>query len=686
MTELRRLCQTLLNGTPDRSDLQWAECFLRAALAQAAETEGAPPGAPWEPPNLPASGNPASRRLVLQTLAPALLLDGIWLARAAWPATGHREPECHLLELYCRIVGLDDPAGSPPVHFRASLIAAGVHLPSLDSPAFFRDPRFPDSALRLSAQHLCLLHRPRTFFPELLGYTLAHASRKPAWWDGEPALEDEAGYLALAAVEAYPDRHVHEERIRAGWNLYRRGFEALMRDIGGLLTRRFTAEDAMAEIVRSKLPYAVGYHGRIRLQGRSLDQWLAESAADPRPLLKALRASPRVDPACPAGSRLIRAMDFGGPMFGVFEPRERQACLKWIGHPEGRIAFFPRAGGEPGWTPETENPSLLTPSPQPAPSSQVFPDQGGTVATRLLYSALLRAESPADCPPAADAFVLRILRRTRGLSPLQPAHRRFFPYSPEAFNARIRALHRREIERYRPLAGAPRISRDFCRWTALQLAPAILVDGAWLAGIATAAEKLDDIGRHLLKIYAEELGSGRPDRNHPNVYRRLLESLDFGLPAFDGEEFAHDPRFLDAAFDIPVYILAMGQLSDRYFPEVLGLNLAVELSGLGAGYMQVAEILKYHGIDSTIIQLHLSIDNLASGHAARAREAIALYLEEVRRRGGAKAVEAQWRRIWTGYLSLNVAAFGLAIRLIIRHFSRSAADAILALLRNPIAR
>jgi hypothetical protein len=659
----RRLCQTLLNGTPDRSDLRAAEGFLQTALAESMEFAEAPFGPPWEAPNPPHAGSPAHRHLTLQALAPALLLDGIWLARVAWPATGHRDSEGHLLELYSRSVGLDEPARSPPLRFRAGLIAAGLHLPALDSPGFFRDSRFPEAALRLPALHLGLFHRPRRFFPELLGYTLAHVSRKPAWWDAEPAPDDEAGYLALAALEAYPDRHAHEGRIRAGWNLYRREFGLLLREMARLGSQSGSAEDAMAGIVRAKLPEALGYHGRIRLRGRSLDQWLAESSDDPRPLLQALRDSPRIDQACPAESRLIRAMEFGGPMFGVFDGQERQACLDWIADP-GRPASI-----TPG-----QDSRATEPPAEPRVSSRSRPTNPKTA--RALYPALLRAESPADCPPGADAFIRRVLRRTRWLSLLQPAHRRRFPYSPEALAARIGARHRREVERYRPPSGPPKIGRDFCRWAALQLAPAILVDGAWLAGIPTAAEKLGDAERHLLKIYADELGNGHPGWNHPNVYRRLLESLDFRLPDFDTGDFAENPEFLDAAFDIPVYILAMGQLTERYLPEVLGLNLAIELSGLGAGYMRVADILAHHGMDPTIIRLHLSIDNLASGHAARARDAIVLFLDEVRRREGAAAVEPIWRRIWTGYLSLDVAAFGLAARLVSRHLAGILARAL----------
>jgi hypothetical protein len=72
-------------------------------------------------------------------------------------------------------------------------------------------------------------------------------------------------------------------------------------------------------------------------------------------------------------------------------------------------------------------------------------------------------------------------------------------------------------------------------------------------------------------------------------------------------------------------------------------------------------------MDPTLIQLHLSIDNPASGHAARAQEAIALHLEVIRQREGHEAMNSSWRRIWLGYSSLGVASFRLAARLTLRY-------------------
>lgn len=644
MSDLRRLCHALLKGPALPAAVAEAEALLDAAWAGAGEDEARYPfGEPWNPGGWPGPDDGATRRRVLHALAPVALLEGVWLARVAQPATAHRASECHLFDLYCRLVGLDDPARSPPLRFGAKLVEAGIHLPPLDSPAFFA--AVPEAGLDFAAAHLGLMHRPRRFFPELLGYTLAHVQREPAWWDAESTGQrgpDRA--LALAALAAYPQREAQAGRIRRGWCRYRRLFDELARAVVADLARRPTAAEAMADLLRTKCRHAIGYHGRIALRGRSLDAWLAESADDPGPLLAALRDSPWVDRACPEASRLIRAVDFGGPMFGVFSAEERRACLEWIADPTVPVL-----------------PSSLLPGPERVGATLPAPSPPRKIDPRDLFTRLLATESPADCPPEADALILGILRRARGCAPLQRGHRRGFPYTPDGFHARIEAIHRHEVGRYRPLSGPPRPGREDCEWAALQLAPAILVDGAWLAGVGSAAGCLGETGRHLLKTYADELGAGRTEWNHPNVYRRLLDSLGFELPPFAGEAFARSPLFLDAAFDIPAYLLAMGLRTERYFPELLGLNLAIELSGLGAGYLRGVDILRHHGIDPAILQLHLSIDNLGTGHAARAREAVILFLDEVRRREGAEAVQAQWRRVWTGYLSLHAAALGLVL-------------------------
>lgn len=678
--DFRSLCQVLLNDPPDRGTLQTAEEFVKAALIEAQEQQNRPDFQleTWVPVNAPNVADPAERRSLLLALSPSALLEGAWLARVSQPATGHLSAHGHLFAIYCRTIGLEDDSPPLSLHFRSLLTNSTITLPPIYSPTFFSDRRFPDFALRMPCLHLGLMHKPRTFFPELLGYTLAHCFLDSAWWatlsdspetawiSARERFSNAVRPLASAALESHLREYGHLARIRAGWHLYRHAFESLLLAFSADRNRRPTAADAMADIVRAKRRYAIGYHRRVMLQERSLDQWLAQAEDDPGAMLEALRTSPYVDLRCPAAGRLIRAMQFGGAMFGVFTEEERRSCLNWIENPDAESEAIDagetarRSISEPRAVPTPQNAQAGPKKHQPSPPA---------MSRRRLFSALLRAESAGDCPPEATIAVKRILGRSRWLDLLKPIRRSLRHYHPAAFSEWIEAAYRQEAARYRPLNGNPRIGREFCLWAILQLAPSILVDGCWLAAIPTASENLGEIERHLLHIYADEVGNGRPGRNHANVYRRLLESLDLAIPEFETEGFAQDRRLTDAAFELPVYMLAIGLLKDRYFPELLGLNLAIELSGLGAGYMQVADILRHYGIDPTIIQLHQTIDNLASGHAGRARDAILLYLDRVRQRSDFSGMQEAWRRIRLGYVSLGVAILPMTGRFMQRYFA-----------------
>lgn len=656
MTGLGALCHALLNGPAEGDALQAAEAMLAAALAGLATGAAGPPPrhcASWRLPLPPSDASGPAKPDLLRALAPIQLLDGVWLARAAQPGTGHLAANGLLLRIYTDTVGLEHPAAAPPLRYRARLVLAGMDLPPLTHPRFFDDAGFPEGARHFALLSLVLRHRSSRRFPELLGYTLAHLTREPAPFD-EPeyqALRTRHRRWAEQALACARAQGLDETRVAAGRALYIHAFTHLLEELQARrLAPPVSRETRMAGIVRAKLSQAQGYHRRVRLQGRSLDAWLAEHAENPQPLLRALRDSPLVDTACPASSRLLKAMDFGGPMFGVFDAREREIALGWIEDPAAMSRMAEEAPAHPAW-------------PQPSSRSA---KPARALRPRELYHAMLVAESPIDVSAMAVTCIRRMLRRTRllgwlGLGTRHPAR------SPEDLPDFVEQQHRAELERYRPLAGPGKVDKAFCRWTLRQLAPAIFTDGAWLAGIPDAGEKLDDPDRELLKIFVDELGAGRADWHHANVYRRLLDSQRIRLPAFDSQAFAELAELVDAAFEIPAYLLAMGLATERYRPELLGLNLAIELSGLGAVYLRAIDRLRQHGMDPTIIQLHLSIDNPASGHAARARNAIQLYLEDLRRREGPVAVATAWRRVWLGHESLRAASLGLAIRIVWRY-------------------
>jgi hypothetical protein len=244
----------------------------------------------------------------------------------------------------------------------------------------------------------------------------------------------------------------------------------------------------------------------------------------------------------------------------------------------------------------------------------------------------------------------RVAARSR--SPWLAKESRCFPYSHEGFTDRIDAIYTRAVADYRPYTPPPRWDRDEYLWLLTQLAPFFLVDGCWLQQSGRLITFNPEVAAVLFDTYADEIGAGDPRQNHSNVFRDLLRREGITLPSVTSLEFSTAPIFADSVFVLPVFLLAISQHTRRFLPELIGLNLAIELSGLGAFYMRLVDELRYWNIDPTIITLHISIDNYSTGHAAMARKLVGTYLDQIFAAQGYSAMQAHWRRVWTGYLAL----------------------------------
>ena len=204
----------------------------------------------------------------------------------------------------------------------------------------------------------------------------------------------------------------------------------------------------------------------------------------------------------------------------------------------------------------------------------------------------------------------------------------------------------REREGRRAIAGGPdRLHRP--------AGAAALIDGAWLHGFTDYELASSETGYFLFETYWDELGNGQAHLNHPLIYREVLAEMGVHLSATGSPEFAGWPGFRDRSFELPVYWLSICRFPGTFLPEVLGLNMAMELSGVGGSYRRARTALREHGFSTRFVDVHNTIDNVAAGHSAWAADAVDSHLSALSLSQGAAALQETWERVRVGYRSLN---------------------------------
>lgn len=194
--------------------------------------------------------------------------------------------------------------------------------------------------------------------------------------------------------------------------------------------------------------------------------------------------------------------------------------------------------------------------------------------------------------------------------------------------------------------------REEAKWWLKQAAPVKYVDGAWLGHInkITTPFKYRKITKNAWQVMSEELGDGDLAKNHVHVYRRLMEDIDAGLPAASSKDFI-DPRHkLDQirCWKAAVAQLIISLFPHDFLPESLGFNMAYE--SLPLHLLKTVKELREVRLNPYYFELHISIDNADSGHAAMAMAAVADYIDIVEREEGVAAAQVAWRRCQAGYI------------------------------------
>ncbi len=189
-------------------------------------------------------------------------------------------------------------------------------------------------------------------------------------------------------------------------------------------------------------------------------------------------------------------------------------------------------------------------------------------------------------------------------------------------------------------AGGPRryfSNRAHALYLIKTVAPTKLVDGAWLYGLLRHWR--DRRLAPLIRTYLEELGEGRPERNHVVIYRQLLQ-----------EHGCEDWELLpDAFFTQGAIQLSLGHHAADFGPEIIGFNLGYEQ--LPLHLLLTSHELDELGIDPTYFRLHVTVDNASTGHGRKAVEALHAMLPRLADAG------AFYRRVINGY-KLNLLGIG----------------------------
>ncbi|MBM7126769.1 iron-containing redox enzyme family protein [Dyella flava] len=592
-----------------------------------------------------------SAPLALLQLAPLQQVAGAHLAGAVQLAHVHQVAGAALLRIHARTVGNGSAANGQAHAFDTLLRKSGFVLPEVHASAFTFDPRFDDESFALPSFLLSLGLARRRHFHAAIGAAMLLALAGPILTDAETSRVDvedlETAVIHCIEVEGEAARLGIEQGFAAARAL----LEAFLTHLRARLDMETqqVAERRVLDVLKKIGTCPFGYHKRGRMAGRPIDSFFVPETFSPSMVLQALARSPYVVPGAPEKSRLLTELTQpDGPMFRVFPDDDLAALASWVKQlaPTRDVSLA-----------RTQILDRALPVVPADPPPGLPPRRMRRPSLRELYYRLVNLELHEDGRRVAREYARQWLARHAVRLDHGRTRLPFSRYSHGALRDWLDQQHATQVSSYQPLEGAPDETCEQVVRDALQLAPLTLIDGAWLRGFVQPAWVGTPIGATLYRIYADELGNVDTVLHHGNIYRDLLRSMGHVLPDFTSREFAEHPDFDDSAFKVPVFWLSVSLFPRDFLPEILGLNLAMELSGVGGQYRRSGEVLAHYGFSAQFTELHNSIDNVATGHTAWAISAIQSYLDDTYLQGGGEQVDVQWRRVWTGYRALQSPAW-----------------------------
>ncbi|CAI3119688.1 hypothetical protein MWMV2_MWMV2_03665 [Acinetobacter oleivorans] len=604
-------------------------------------------------------------RYLYKSCSLILKTSGCWLRNISSASTSHLDYVCSLHHYYYQFIGGDDYGFNFFQKTRGILSKY-----SLDINSVFRDIKSygPEShGLLITNIYMSIGLYPRFFTPEIIGITLFEAHNPYLGFEKQDEVNKNKFVSCLYEVEKLLENNVLRSNSIKALNQYLEKYSGEMRDkiesricngyILAFYLRNNFINDVIAEInsgkmnphnemlllIRKKAKYAESYHSKVLVNGNLLNELLAKDA---ELVLHHLAKSVFVRPGDPDNSRLCnKSLDFGGPMFRIFNEQEVKVIRRWVASlsdetEQKKVSLYEK---------KHINQSLITlESMNEVVAIQNIEEKE---SIRSLYYHLLNIEYFPNYLNKANQFVRFWLYRCGFRLSSGECSIPFKNYNQEKLDNWFNQLARDQVLSYEN-QGSSKITRNALVNASVQLCPMIFIDGAWLQKIGEPFFSENSIGTILNQIYSDEVGNGKVEWNHPNLYRELMKEMSIDIPEFGSKEFANFKGFNDKSFLVPVFWLSISLFPKRYFPELLGLNLAMELSGVGGAYRIARDQLKSHGFSTLFVDLHNTIDNVSTGHSFMALEAIKIYLEDLKVREGLSSVDHMWKRIWIGYRAL----------------------------------
>lgn len=599
---------------------------------------------------------PALRRKASLELAPFVIGTQYLLHAVAGNWNNEANYALTALRIHATDVGVGQPGASRIDRYQEVLRSYSMADVGTDLRHTAEDSRISEGAFTFPAALLILGCFPESLAGQILGANLylRHCGLLPAC---RFVASDDAGTAWLLDLGCNPAdgdtglrrdaltatlRYAEEQGGEAGFNTVVAGFlwarhhvEVMHDRLATVLEAWLDPREAARQFVFRRSREATAYHEKVKLDRRPMRDLLSEK--DTSEFLARLAASPFVNQGNPDRSPLLNGLiSPRGKMFRIFSADDIAVLHRWI----AGLPYESAAAEVPAFRMWTDSGGF-------APRSEPVQSMVDSRATaREAYPRLLHVEiSPEEADFARDYVDQWLERAARGVAD------GFCPLPTEWSYGSLRTwLHEQHEGSNQPVTSTDDIgTREEVIADVLALAPLTMIDGAWLTGFSHPTLASTPSGFALFETYFDELGNGIQEINHPVIYRDLLRTIHGELPATADDGYAQAACFDDGDFELPVFWLSIGRFPLTYQAEILGLNLAMELSGVGGGYLRVQRALKAHGFPTLFVELHNTIDNIATGHSAWAAASIDAFVSALPEGARTQA----WERVRTGFLALN---------------------------------